>query len=78
MGVIWSVVPESIIHELLKNLSEALIQKGSEGLPERANEQALEGLSRDPNKPLTFSITSLLSPPIVEFSLVLGCSVLCA
>lgn len=55
------------------------MQKGNEGLPERAKEQVLEGFSRDPNKFLNFSISSLLNPPVpVEFSSVLGCSARCA
>ena len=46
------------------------MQKENEGLPERAKEQAPEDLSRDPSNPLSFSISSLLNPPIVEPSLV--------
>ena len=54
------------------------MQKENEGVPERAKEQALVGLSRDPNKLLSFSISSLLYPPIAEFSSVLGYSAMCA
>ena len=54
------------------------MQKENEGVPKRAKEQALVGLSRDPNKLLSFSIYSLFNPPIAEFSSVLGCSAMCA
>ena len=54
------------------------MQKENEGVPERAKEQAPVGLSRDPNKLLSFSISSLLNPPIAEFSSVLGYSAMCA
>ena len=37
------------------------MQKESEGVLERANQQVLVGLSRDPNKLLSFSISSLLN-----------------
>ena len=50
------------------------MQKESEGVPERAKEQVQVVLSRDPNKLLNFSFSSLLNPSIVEFSSVLGCS----
>ena len=54
------------------------MQKENEGVPERAKEQAPVGLSRDPNKIIKFSLSSLLNPHIVEFSLVLSCSTMCA
>ena len=54
------------------------MQKENEGVPKRDKEQALVGLSRDPNKLLSFSISSLLNPPIAEFSLVLGYYTMCA
>ena len=54
------------------------MQKENEGVPERAKEQALVGLSRDPNKLLSFSISSLLNLLIAEFSSILGCFVMCA
>ena len=54
------------------------MQKENEGVPERDKEQAPVGLSRDHNKLLSFSISSLLNPPIPEFSSVLGCSSMCA
>ena len=78
VGVIWSVAPESIIHELAKNYSEAFIQKVNDGLPERAKEQVPEGFSRDPKRFFSFSISSLLNPPVAEFSSALGCSAKCA
>lgn len=78
MEVIWSVALESIIHEFLKNLSKVLMQKTDEGLPESANEQVLEVLSRDPNELFNFPISSLLSSPVAEFSSVLDCFVKCA
>ena len=53
------------------------MQKVNEGVLERGKEQAPVGLSRDPNKLLSFSISSLLNPPIAELSLVLGCSAMC-
>ena len=37
------------------------MQKENEGVPERAKEQVPVGLSRDPNKFLNFSISSLLN-----------------
>ena len=37
------------------------MQKKSEGVPERAKEQVPISLSRDPNKLLNFSISSLLN-----------------
>ena len=54
------------------------MQKENKGVPERVKEQALVGLSRDPNKLLSFSISSLLNPPIPEFFSVLGCYAMCA
>ena len=54
------------------------MQKENEGVLERAKEQVPVGLSRDPNKLLNFSISSLLNPLIAEFSLVLGYSTMCA
>ena len=54
------------------------MQKEYEGVLERAKEQTPIGFSRDPNKLLSFYISLLLNPPIVEFSLVLGCSAMCA
>lgn len=75
IGVIWSVAPESIIHELAGKFSEAFIQKGIDGLPERAKEQAPEDFSRDPKRFFSFLISSLLNPPVAEFSPGWGCSV---
>ena len=54
------------------------MQIETEGVPERAKEQAPVGLSRDPNKLLSFSISSLLNRPIAEVSSVLGCFAMCA
>ena len=54
------------------------MQKENEGVPERAKERAQVGLLRDPNKLLSYSISSLLNPPIAEFSSVLGCFTMCA
>ena len=57
---------------IIITLFDTFMQKESEGVPERAKEQAPVGLLRDPNRLLSFSISSLLNPPIAKFSSVLG------
>ena len=54
------------------------MQKENEGVLERAKEQVPVGLSRDPNKLLSFSISSLLNLLVGEFSSVLGYYAMCA